>query len=78
MPFTDEDLKRLKEQVEEDPGINHDVFLRRDRLDAVLARLEAAEAVLNLGHIASCCVHQNDLNCVVRARKIAWKKSCGN
>ncbi len=44
--FTDKDILRLKEEVEEDPGINHDVSMRRDRMEALLARLAAAEAYI--------------------------------
>lgn len=41
--FTDEDLKRLKERIATRP-----VLRRVYQLDALLARLEAAEGLLNL------------------------------
>ena len=39
--FTDDDLKRLKNEAEEDPGLN--LNIDADTISALLARLESAE-----------------------------------
>lgn len=51
-PFTDEDLKRLKKAVAEQPPFWEDIILTEDGgerfyLQALIARLEAAEEFIN-------------------------------
>ena len=69
MPFTDDDLKQLKEDlpIAEKLGA---LALRNkpDRLSALLARLEAAEAYIYA---------RSDDPYQVAARYDDWRKACG-
>lgn len=45
MSLTRRDIERWREEVDDDPGFNHDVFIRRDKLEVFLDRLDALERV---------------------------------
>lgn len=62
-PFTDEDVKRLKEFWNQDFPTQGEEDMGNDVL-ALIARLEAAERC-----IESLCVDEADM--------AAWKKACG-
>lgn len=78
-PFTDEDLKLLKEHLA-DPYFETDDFYN-ERLQALLARLEAAEGVCRcvasdpcrLDHAGNCQTHFISSPCQVEA----WRKAAG-
>ena len=65
MTFTDDDLKRLKEDLARDRRIG---LTSGFRFEALLARLEAAEAVLTFSDISIT---------TVRERYEAWRKGAG-
>lgn len=47
MTFTDDDLKRLKSQLALEISPDEDVLINNGEVDALLARLEAAERCIN-------------------------------
>jgi len=65
MPFTDDDLKRLKEQL---PFGQWNQHLNTEALEALLARLETSER----GY----CHHTNPLNCDC-LYCVTWRKAAG-
>lgn len=71
MTFTDDDLKLLKAANKEGPTVH----IGPERLQALLARLEAAEAVIEL----ACCGHDNqeheDEPCSYSAAYLEWRKA---
>jgi hypothetical protein len=78
MPFTDDALKRLKEDIpkwrEGNVSATRELWL--ENLDALLARLEAAEECLELPHMT----HTNetqDTKCTFCTRYITWRKAKG-
>ena len=69
MSFTDDDLKRLKEEIEDGfYGSN------RDRLNALLARLEAAEKLISLRGVRI-QMERNDRK--IETAAWAWRKAAG-
>lgn len=67
MAFADEDLRRLKEEIDEDDY--HRFTISTDKLWYILVRLEAAESVLES---MSCGEREN-----LQAELNLWRKSCG-
>ena len=75
MSFSDDDLKRLKEElgrwlgIHTNPELTDPMFsLSSKTINALLARLEAAEAIL--------CVEGNKINWRTDLLK-AWRKAAG-
>ncbi len=68
-PFTDEDLKRLREDIEMAFSCNGQAVLKGSLLNALLARLEAAEKCIEN-------IEANDPSAYRRSRE-AWRKSKG-
>jgi hypothetical protein len=73
VPFTDEDLKRLKMR-KEDPLIKDHTVLKLNELDALLARLEAAEKVCGIGTLHECLTDHDCWTCKALAE---WRKAAG-
>ncbi len=74
MPFTDDDLRRLKMR-KEDPLIpRHTVIILRD-LQSLLARLEAAEWVVQ--ELERMRDHGNDVSSNFDSPLEAWRKAAG-
>lgn len=69
MPFSDNDLKRLKESSLLDPEI--ELISRAKMLIALIARLEAAEKAIN----PRCAIFCG--NCECKTTHDAWKASKG-
>ncbi len=67
--FTDEDLKRLKKDIKEaeEEAIRFSASMRLDAQKALLARLEAAEAVASYANYDE----------VPETIKEAWRKAAG-
>lgn len=73
MPFTDEDLKKLKEAAKMRGGI-----VSFEDVRPLIARLEAAEAALNWGHKDGCIFWRDarkSCQCSMEYLK-AWRKEC--
>lgn len=75
MTFSDEDLKRLKEETEEDSGVNHDMYLRRDKFEALIKRLDAAEEVANQCYTECPC--EEPCTCGYGETMKAWRATKG-
>lgn len=71
MPFTDEDLKRLKERV--DKG-NPKMIVHWQDLEALIARLEAAE---NIVENPCYCYEDTTDSCKCVELNTAWRKAAG-
>ena len=86
-PFTDEDMRRLKEELQERTSLGDlygDGYLGPDKMKALLARLEAVELILNKGvsltHTEDCDkVEHHDLKCTCGSERRweAWRKKAG-
>jgi hypothetical protein len=71
--FTDDDLKRLKDDLHKNEtrtGIRTDIRYKRTTLEALIARLEAAEVCAE-GFAESCCVGDGEE--IRKWRKVAGK-----
>lgn len=66
MTFTDDDLKRLKDQVDRNDPVDN--FTSIDKMKALLVRLEAAEKLA--GHDHCGCYGRNEL-------EATWRKAAG-
>lgn len=74
MPFTDDDLKRLKESfVPVGDGLHIEVDLTVDEMQALIARLRAAETVIQKHQFENAPCPSPD-TCQWH---IAWRKECG-
>jgi len=75
-PFTDEDLKRLKEQTDEAVE-NRWNYPRWIQIQALLARLEAAEACID-DHRGDCLADiGKKCSCGYQEKLDAWRKAAG-
>jgi hypothetical protein len=81
MPFTDDDLKRLKEDMSRPFWA-----ISQDNVKALLARLEAAEAMIEYTHDDEDCpktftaIPEKDrkpCQCGLDEKYEAWRKACG-
>lgn len=82
MTFTDEDLKRLKEDLHKNKvrtGIRTHIHYRREPLEALLARLEAAEALAedHAWHEADCSSPSEECDCGYAEDRAKWRKAAG-
>lgn len=76
MTFTDDDLKRLKEDVQVFERLEVSPFSSKEAIAALLARLEAAERIVN-----RMCVHagpwRGKLDDCFKDDVKAWRKASG-
>lgn len=72
MTFSDHDLKRLKEDIArfKETGA-HPFSIQGPQLDALIARLEAAEAIVDR---CECKPHRQSLGC---EGYLTWRKRAG-
>ncbi len=71
MTFTDDDLKRLKQDLIDGEG---SVVPWHHKIGSLLARLEAAEFLINLEHI---CEELHSSPCPISLAQEAWRKASG-
>lgn len=82
MPFTNDDLKRLKEHIKGEPGVawvqgRPGTVCSIEFLDALIARLEAAENVI---HRLESSKDLQDFDWFIPTNEEykAWRKECGD
>lgn len=83
LTFTDDDLKRLKENMDVIPGICWGQILGNKLaaqcfdLSAIIARLEAAEAMVDLSQCRHAYEDHDNGPCDYAIAYLAWRKVAG-